>query len=172
MNPIIIFGEPVPTGTYILRIWVDTDLRVGFGRFGEVALPCGAYLYVGSAMGQKGAASLARRLLRHATRAAGPPHPIREEMVRWFTAVNLGQNLQPPAQKRLHWHVDYLLEETAVTLTHVLVIRSSKRLETTLARRLNADPRTFAPAPGLGASDDAGSTHLLGIRESMTACQV
>ncbi len=87
-------------------------------------------------------------------------------MVRWFTAVNLGQNLQPPTQKRLHWHVDYLLEETAVTLSHILVIRSRARLETAVARRLNADPRTFAPAPGLGATDDAGSTHLLGIRES------
>ena len=81
-------------------------------------------------------------------------------------AVNLGQNLQLPAQKRLHWHIDYLLEDTAVSLTHILVIRSRTRLETAVARSLNADPRTFAPAPGLGATDDAGSTHLLGIYES------
>ncbi len=164
MDPVIIFGEPVPTGTYILRLWLDGDLRVRFGRFGELLLPGGAYLYVGSAMGQKGASSLARRLLRHGTRAAGPPHPIRTVMARRFTAANLGQNLQPPPGKRLHWHIDYLLEETAVTLTHVLVIRSRARLETAVARCLNADPRTFAPAPGLGASDDPRSTHLLGIR--------
>lgn len=163
MNPIIIFGEPVPTGTYILRVWVDAALRLCFGRFGVVALPRGAYLYVGSAMGQQGSSSLARRLLRHATRAAGPPQPIREEMIKWFTAVNLAQNLQPPTQKRLHWHVDYLLEETAVTLSHVLVIRSRTRLETAVARSLAADPHTFIPAPGLGATDAAGDTHLLGI---------
>ncbi|HFQ94091.1 MAG TPA: GIY-YIG nuclease family protein [Anaerolineae bacterium] len=164
MNPVVIFGEPVPTGTYILRLWAAADLRLRFGRFGKVALPRGAYLYVGSAMGEMGASSLARRLLRHATRAAGPPHPIREEMIKWFMAVNLGENLRPPTQKRLHWHIDYLLEDTAVSLTHILVIRSQTRLETAVARRLNADSRTFTPAPGLGATDDTGSTHLLGLR--------
>jgi Uri superfamily endonuclease len=71
--------------------------------------------------------------------------------------------LRPRAGKRLFWNVDYLLDQPAASLTHVVAIRSSVRLEAALARLLQRDPATFVLAPGLGAADDPGSTHLLEV---------
>lgn len=72
--------------------------------------------------------------------------------------------MRPPAGKKFHWHVDYLVEETAVTLSHVLLFRSPARLEELLGRWLGAQPETFIVVPGLGARDVRGSTHLLGVQ--------
>lgn len=154
-------------GSYVLRLAVDVPQRVVFGRFGVVALPADTCVYVGSAMGQRGASTLARRLLRHATRAAGEPQPIREEMVAHFATVGLGDNLHPPRRKRPFWHVDYLLEETAVTLTHAIILRSTRRLEPTIAQLLNDAPETAVLRPGLGARDAPGATHLLRVPDDL-----
>jgi Uri superfamily endonuclease len=148
-------------------MWVEEALAIRFGRFrqGEaVALPAGAYLYIGSAMGQKGASSLARRLVRHATRREGAPHGIRAAMLDAFARLGLGsEDLRPRRAKGLFWHVDYLLEAPEVTLTNVLALRSSVRLEQELAALAAAQDYTSAPVPGLGASDVAGGTHLFAL---------
>ncbi|MCP4360733.1 MAG: DUF123 domain-containing protein [Chloroflexi bacterium] len=168
MDAVTIFGEDVPCGTYLLHMQVEWDLWVRYGRFQQgqpVFTPAGVYLYVGSALGQKGASSLARRLLRHATRVNGPPQAIRAEMVSQFTAVNLGHNLQPPAVKTLHWHVDYLLEETAVSLTHITLIRSPQQLEEKMARFLEETAVCHMIAKGLGAGDTAVDSHLFHLEK-------
>ncbi|MCA9934113.1 MAG: GIY-YIG nuclease family protein [Ardenticatenaceae bacterium] len=162
MDQVVVVGDTaVSTGSYLLRIQVMADLQVRFGRFaGGAALfvPRGEYVYVGSAM-----RGLAARLLRHASRSQGAHHAIFVEMQRQFVALGLLRANWRLAPKRLHWHVDYLLEETAVTLTHVLLIRSRDRLESHLARRLMADAATHALIPSLGASDASGETHLLRV---------
>lgn len=163
MNAIAVLGdEGQQGGVYLLRLRVAEPLAVRFGRFrggAAVAVPAGEALYVGSAR-----RALAPRLLRHASRASGTPHPIRAEMLAAFAAVGLG-GLTASAEKRLRWHVDYLLEETAVSLTHALLIRSAAPLEEPLARWLNQQPETQFIAPGLGASDAPGKAgavaHLL-----------
>ncbi|HSM55442.1 MAG TPA: DUF123 domain-containing protein [Candidatus Sulfomarinibacteraceae bacterium] len=130
-------------------------------------MPIGVYVYVGSAMGCKGPASLAPRLLRHASRSQGqPPHAIRARMLRHFRQLGLGgPRLQPPQNKSLHWHVDYLLDLREVALTHVIVLRSHQPLEGALADLLLGDPQCTPLAAGIGASDAPGHSHLLRIHE-------
>ena len=155
--------SPGRGGAYLLRLTVRRPLQVVFGRFRggrPVAVPAGECLYVGSAM-----RGLGRRLVRHATRTGGrPPHPIRAEMLARFPAAGLGEDLLPRRGKSLRWHVDYLLDDPAVVLRAALVLRSARRLEASLAGFLQADPHTFPLAPGLGAGDSPGNTHLLGVR--------
>lgn len=168
-QPVTVIGREVQSGAYLLRIHVAEPLALTFGRFrdGEpLPFPPGDYLYAGSAMGLKGATSLARRLVRHATRSGRrAPHPIREQMLATFATVGLGRgDLRPRRPKSLFWHVDYLLDPPAVSLTHVLAIRSPQRLEEDLAALAAAQCYTYVPARGLGASDTPGSTHLFSIQ--------
>jgi Uri superfamily endonuclease len=102
--------------------------------------------------------TLARRLLRHASRTSNkPPQPIRAQL------LDLFQPIQPPQQKTLRWHVDFLLDELAAELVQMIVIQSSQRLEGTLGQMLLADEGTAVIAPGLGATDIKGNTHILQI---------
>ncbi len=147
-------------GVYILWLRVAAPLTVVFGRFGggrPIAVPAGDYLYVGSALG-----GLSARLLRHATRSGDhPPHTIRAELAGQLAAARLPARL-PPA-KRLHWHVDYLLDEPDVALVGVWAWRTAAPLESALAEWLAAQPGIVPLAVGLGASDDRGGTHLLRV---------
>lgn len=126
------WGNQGRGGVYILRLHVAEPLAVQFGRFQNgrlIHIPTGEYLYVGSALAQKGAASLPRRLLRHASRADSQnPHPVRQAMLSLFPKIGLGPPLLlPPISKKLRWHVDYLLDEPIVALTAVFIIRARKR---------------------------------------------
>lgn len=168
INHITFWGDVSQSGAYVLWMRAREGALVSFGRFRggrPVAVVPGWYAYVGSAMGQRGATALTGRLLRHATRTGeGPPHAIREAMVASFVAEGLGKvPLKPPTRKRLHWHVDYLLDEPSVELERVTVIRTDARIESALARRLAALPGASPLLPGLGASDAPGETHLLGL---------
>ena len=166
---ILIIGDASQAGTYVLRIRLKEDTTLQFGRFKKgklISLPAGHYVYVGSALSEKGATSLARRLIRHATRSGNkPPHTIREEMITRFAECSLGPpELLPKRSKTLHWNVDFLLDLQSTDIINILVIRSPERLENTIARCLERDPRTDIIEPGLGANDAPGSTHLLRLR--------
>ena len=163
LGAVFIVGDDSPGGTYLLRLCLKREVAVQFGRFHQgqsVVVPAGECLYVGSAMGGLGA-----RLLRHASRTdAGNPHAIRAEMMEKFVETGLVKAKRPFPAKRLHWHIDYLLERPEVVLSHVITLRSAVRLETAVADWLAQDPATFIIAPGLGARDDPGRTHLLGVK--------
>ncbi len=164
-HPAVILGDGWQSGAYVLGISLRTPLTLAFGRFQNgrpVSLGAGRYVYVGSAMGQRGSSSLAHRLLRHATRSDGrPPQTIRPALLAALQVAGLGPKaLRPPVTKRVRWHVDYLLDEPAVTLSRVLAVRSERPLEHELAEWVAARPETEPLAPGLGASDHPGHTHL------------
>ena len=164
-NHITFLGEPCQTGTYVLWLRARSDLVVTFGQFDDgraVAVATGLYAYVGSAMG-RGGASPAGRLLRHATRTTGkPPHAVRAALLVELAAAGLElPKTYPPRDKRLRWHIDHLLDEPAVEIAHVTLIRAGTRLESPMARRLAAAPGAAPLWPGLGASDLPGETHLL-----------
>lgn len=166
---IIIIGDASQAGTYILRIHLKENTTLKFGRFKKrklISLPAGDYTYVGSALSEKGATSLARRLIRHATRSnQKPPHPIREKMRNRFIECGLGpRDLLPKHGKTLHWNVDYLLDLQSAELVNIFAIRSAERLENRLAKRLEQDPHTEIIERGLGANDAPGNTHLLHVR--------
>lgn len=169
MSSVIILGDHGRYGTYVLRIRVGTALNMQVGRFNGgalVGIPAGEYLYVGSAAGRgSGLRALARRLLRHATRSGSrSPHSIRADLAAAFEHFGLpGSVLQPPQQKKLHWHIDYLLDAAAASLEQVYAITAAQRLEVPFACQLAGDPHTTILVPGLGASDNPGSTHFLHI---------
>ena len=166
---IVIIGDESGAGTYILRIHLKADTALRFGRFKKgklISLPAGEYAYVGSALAEKGATMLARRLLRYATRSGDQrPHRIRETMLRRFAECGLGDaNLLPQRGKTLHWNVDFLLDLPSAELVGIFAIRSRKRLEDRLAKQLEEDPHTGVIERGLGANDVPGNTHLLHVR--------
>ena len=163
---ILIIGDKSQAGTYILRIRLKEDTILRFGRFKKgklISTPAGEYAYVGSALAEKGATTLARRLVRHATRSGERhPHRIRETMLHRFAECGLGDgNLLPRRGKTLHWNVDFLLDLPSVELVGISAIRSRKRLEDRLAKQLEEDPHTGVIERGLGANDVPGNTHLL-----------
>ncbi len=171
MGEITILGEAVNTGAYLLRIAVTEDLFVVFGRFQQgkpIIIQRGEYLYIGSAMASKGSMTLARRLLRHATRQdRNRPHYIREKLLTALQEIELGsEDLQPPSQKKLFWNVDYLLEEEAVILSQIVIVRSRINLEDSLAHFLMNQPESSIVCKGLGAQDKRDQTHLLAIKGS------
>ena len=166
---IIVIGDASQAGTYVLRICLKEDTTLKFGRFKKgklISLPTGDYVYVGSALSEKGATSLARRLIRHATRSGNkPPHTIREEMMTRFAECDLGPcYLLPKRDKTLHWNVDFLLDLQSAEIVNILAIRSPERLENRIAECLERDSRIDIIEPGLGANDAPGSTHLLRLR--------
>lgn len=168
MNAITILGKELQTGTYLLRLQVREDLLIPIGRFQQgrkIPIPFGEYIYLGSAMASKGSMTLARRLLRHASRRdAARPQPIQSQMLALFKKSGLGDStLQVPEQKKLFWNIDYLLEEGHVRLSHVIIIRSLINLEDTLAHFLATQPGCRILEKGLGAHDRPGQTHFLGF---------
>ena len=171
MKTITILGDNEQSGAYLLRMSVRRDVAVRFGRFQggrPILVPKGELLYVGSAMAQQGSMTLARRLLRHATRRdeENPQH-IQGAMLKAVEDVELGTvQLKPPDRKKLFWNVDYLLEEDVVDLSHVVIIRTRSKFEDELAQFLEAEPKSSALAKGLGAHDSHGRTHILIFRET------
>ena len=166
---IVIIGDNSQAGTYVLRIHLKENTTLKFGRFKKgklISLPVGDYVYVGSALSEKGATSLARRLIRHATRSGDkPPHTIREKMIDQFAKCRLGiGNLLPRQGKTLHWNVDFLLDLQSAEIVNIFAIRSVERLENRIAKWLEQDPHTEIIERGLGANDAPGATHLLRIR--------
>ena len=166
---ILIIGNDSQAGTYILRIRLKENTTLKFGRFKKgklVSLLAGDYVYIGSALSEKGSTSLARRLIRHATRSGDKPqHAIREAVVKQFHNCGLGPSDPLPKNgKKLFWNVDFLLDLPSVELVNIFAIRSSERLENRLAKQLERDPHTEIIERGLGANDAPGATHLLRIR--------
>ncbi len=167
-SPIVFLGGESQGGSYILRIRLAEHTALQFGGFKRgkiISLPAREYVYVGSAMSKKGAASLANRLVRHATRSGRTePHGIRAEMLRRFKAIRLGNgSLKPIRQKNLHWNIDHLLDLPASELTGACILRTPEHLEARLGQFLECDPNTIVVEKGLGANDVPGNTHLLGL---------
>ena len=164
-----IIGDDSQAGTYVLRICLKEDTTLQFGRFKKgklISMPAGDYTYVGSALSEKGATSLARRLVRHATRSGDKPsHVIREKMMEQFAECGLGNgNLLLRHGKTLYWNVDFLLDLQSVEIVNIFAIRSPERLENRIAEWIERDPHTEIIEPGLGANDAPGATHLLRIQ--------
>ena len=167
--PIVLIGDESQAGTYVLRIHLKEDTSLQFGRFKKgklISLPAGDYAYVGSALSEKGATSLARRLIRHATRSGDrQPHRIRGIMLEQFAKCSLGHgNLLPKQGKTLFWNIDFLLDLDAAEIVGLYIIRSPERLEGSLAKWLEQNPHTQVIERGLGANDVPGNTHLLRIQ--------
>jgi len=159
-----IFGQNSRQGSYILLIRLEKRIEVAFGKFMKgvpLELEQGHYLYVGSALGgAKGRFPLASRLLRHASRSDGnPAHAIRSALLDLFKSWEY----RPPAGqngKKLHWHIDYLLDREEAEIEHVFIFPGASRLESQLASHLDSMPETSTVANRLGAQDAPSGTHF------------
>jgi Uri superfamily endonuclease len=68
-----------------------------------------------------------------------------------------------PRTKKLHWHIDYLLDHETAEIAEVVIVVADGRVEPAMYRLLAAEEATTALAPGLGAGDSPGETHLLRV---------
>ncbi len=164
------FGQSSRQGTYALFIHLATELNLVFGKFHRrrtIRLNPAMYLYIGSALGNNPRSMpLARRLVRHASRTGSkPPHKAREELIGYCRQHGLAEKtLEAPAEKKRHWHIDYLLDSLHAEIDGITIIRFPSRLETALSDIALASKETFIIAPGLGAQDTGDTTHVYGIR--------
>jgi Uri superfamily endonuclease len=126
-------------GTYALLLKLDRQERITVGKLGTFDFPVGYYLYVGSALGPGG---LQARLARHRR-----------------DSESSSQSNSDQTGKKLHWHIDYLLQRTQ--LIEVWSVASEERLECKwgkVARRLSG---AQVPVRGFGSSDCRCPAHLI-----------
>lgn len=123
---------PVPEGpgTYILLLRLPLKQLIGVGKLGEFEFAAGYYLYVGSALCPGG---LVARLRRH-------------------------KKLANNSEKRLHWHIDFLREQTQ--LSEIWCCSHPRRLEHKWAGIVGRSPETNVLVPGFGSSDCNCQSHL------------
>lgn len=166
------FGSNSRAGSYLLLIELREAAELVFGRFmggRPISIAPGAYLYVGSALGNgRGACPLASRLVRHASRSGGQaPHAIRGPLIDFFAAggYDPGRRSQ---HKKLHWHIDYLLDLPDAELSHIVMVMSPERLEHRIAEMVASTGSVFPVADRLGAQDAARGTHLFRIDDPAT----
>ncbi len=158
------FGSMVQSGTYILVIDVRADISIRIGKSNKrqnIEFPEGTYIYIGSAMGKKGASSLGNRLIRHVSRSNGIDHKIKPLLIKYFNKE--GINHTNNSKKTLFWNIDYLLEKINVEVTNIICKRSDIPLEKMWSEYLECYPNTFIISRGFGANDHKGHTHLIGI---------
>jgi len=122
-------------GTYALVLHLEGGEEITIGKLGTFSFPAGCYLYVGSALGPGG---LDARLARHRP------------------STSSGQRR---CDKKLHWHIDYLLEHAQ--LVEVWSAVSTARLECLWAQAARQLPGSETPVPGFGSSDCCCPSHLI-----------
>ncbi|MBN1803550.1 MAG: GIY-YIG nuclease family protein [Candidatus Lokiarchaeota archaeon] len=123
-------------GAYILVIKLNIDKKIRIGSLGNLIFQKGYYCYVGSAMGTKGASSLLCRVRRH---------------------------VSPSSMKKIHWHIDYLLNDENSRIIKLILIPSKQKMECCVAGELfdKADDEI----KNFGSSDCYCSSHLFYFSE-------
>lgn len=122
-------------GTYILVIFIPEDIKISVGSLGTIPFKEGYYFYVGSAMGVSGSATLINRVKRH---------------------------VLPPEKKKIHWHIDYLVQNENSLITKIILIPSSQRLECIIAQEIGSISDDIIE--NFGSSDCNCKSHLLYLK--------
>ena len=168
---ITVIGQKSNGGTYILKIKLKENLSIPLGGFlggKSILFPKGVYLYVGSALKQKGSSSLAFRLVRHASRAFTSSHLIQPQLIDFFNTQQMSlTEIKAPIKKTLHWNIDYFLESQNTEITELIILRSTKPMESRWSKMLEQEKETEIIEKGLGANDSLGETHLLKLNSSV-----
>lgn len=119
------------TGTYILVIYLENEIKLTIGALGSREFKKGFYLYVGSAMGKIGSSTLLNRVKRH---------------------------VRPFSEKKNHWHIDYLLESESVKIIQIFLIPSINKIECIISEELYGHCNGFIK--DFGCSDCSCISHL------------
>ena len=118
-----LISELSTNGVYTLLLFLAKETTLNIGKLGKQRFPSGYYSYTGSALG-KGATNLKHRIARH----------LRKE-------------------KRMFWHIDYLLADKNVSVEAVIVVETDKKMECNLNSYLKKIKGAKVPVNGFGASD-------------------
>ncbi|MFX1304524.1 MAG: DUF123 domain-containing protein [Promethearchaeota archaeon] len=123
-------------GCYILVIFIQKKIELIIGALGKIVFDKGFYLYIGSAMGNSGATTLINRVKRH---------------------------VSSPNNKKVHWHIDYLLNNKNVVIIYLYIIPSHQKLECLIANEfLNISDGYIKK---FGSSDCLCNSHLLYFKD-------
>ncbi|MFX0037624.1 MAG: DUF123 domain-containing protein [Candidatus Hermodarchaeota archaeon] len=118
-------------GSYILVIFIQKNIELIIGTLGNIVFKKGYYLYVGSAMGNSGSATLINRVKRH---------------------ISFSKN------KKIYWHIDYLLNNENTSLCSLYLIPSPQNLECLIASELLKISEDYVN--NFGSSDCNCKSHL------------
>jgi len=118
-------------GTYILVINLQEKSKIIIGSLGKLDFAEGYYLYIGSAMGYKGSATLENRIKRHISESNA---------------------------KNLFWHIDYLLASKFCLITKIYLIPTIIRLECIISKELYKASDKYIK--NFGSSDCQCPSHL------------
>jgi len=118
-------------GTYIIVIHLQENSKIIIGSLGKLDFIKGYYLYIGSAMGNKGSAKLENRIKRH---------------------VSESNN------KNLFWHIDYLLVSKFCLITKIYLIPTIIRLECIISKEIFKASDNYIK--NFGSSDCQCPSHL------------
>ena len=149
-------------GSYLVAAWLEPGPPIPIGALGRLDAS-GLLLYSGSA--RRG---LWARLARHLRRSDGSL-PVSNPGLFISHFARLGHTLDERREKRLHWHVDHLLESPRASVCWVAALPGS-HVECGLVRRLLEREESWCPMEGFGSSDcpiDCPA-HLVGWREPDT----
>lgn len=122
-------------GSYILVVFVQRNVDLIIGALGKITFKKGFYLYVGSAMGHSGATTLINRVKRHTSSSKN---------------------------KKIHWHIDYLLNDKNTSICQLYLIPSLQNLECLIACELFNVSDDYIN--NFGSSDCKCKSHLLYFR--------
>ena len=123
-------------GSYILVVFIDRDIKLIIGALGKIKFQKGFYLYTGSAMGNSGSVTLIARIRRH---------------------------VSPPESKKVHWHIDYLLNNKYSYVYCLYMIPSLQNIECLIANELlNVSDGHINK---FGSSDCLCKSHLLYFKD-------
>lgn len=123
-------------GSYILVLFLSKKVKIEIGALGALTFSKGYYLYVGSAMGKIGSTTLENRVKRHLTDSAN---------------------------KKIHWHIDYLLNGEHFLITKLYIVPSLTRLECVIARDIKEVSDSFIK--NFGSTDCSCKSHLFYFEE-------
>jgi len=121
-------------GTYFLVIYVQKNSFINIGALGLIEFQEGYYIYVGSAMGNKGSTTLINRVKRH---------------------------VDSSNKKKMHWHIDYLLDCKYSYISKIFLFPSTERLECVLSNELRDSCDKYIK--NFGSSDCNCDSHLFYI---------
>ena len=117
-------------------IFIQDEIVIKIGALDDIFFEKGYYLYIGSAMGDSGSSTLINRLKRH---------------------------VSPPSRKKVHWHIDYLLESEYAIIYKLWLIPSNQKLECVIAQELLTISDDHVAH--FGASDCKCASHLMFFKD-------
>jgi Uri superfamily endonuclease len=114
---------PKKPGIYTIVIEVVKHIRTKIGKIGDHYFPKGIYTYTGSAVGLK-TSNLRTRVSRHLD-----------------------------SEKRMHWHIDYLLCSEPASVRAVIFLETYLKIECEIAKKIGKINGGNIAVNGFGSSD-------------------